>query len=111
MIKKVLSSIVVLTLVIILPVGFNNQDPSFSLKFTLLNHESSVNSTNQFCARVIFANLNHPIIEIEPKIQYGYDGTEPFTVQAFDLNNNEMDISNTNTDYDWVITENFVQFQ
>ena len=111
MIKKVLSVIVVLSLVIIITEGFNNQDPSFCIKFTLLNNESSVNSSNQFCARVIFTNVNHPTIEIEPKIQYGYDGIDPFTVQAFDLNNNEIDISNTNTDIDWIMTENFVQFK
>jgi len=108
--KKVLSALVVLTLIIVIPIGFTNQDPFFSIKFTLLNKESSVNSKNQFCARVIFANVNHPTIEIVPEIRYGYNGTDPFTVQAFDLNNNEIDIS-TNADYDWIIPDNFVQFQ
>jgi hypothetical protein len=108
---KALVTIVVLTVVIIITEGVTTQDPSFSIKFRLLNHESSVDSTNQFCARVIFTNVNHPTIDIEPKIQYGYDGTDPFTVQAFDLNNNEINISSTNADYDWIMTNNFVQFQ
>lgn len=107
---KALVTIVVLTAVIIITEGVTNQDSSFSIKFTLLNHESSVDSKNQFCARVMFTNVNHPTIEIEPKIQFGNDGTDPFTVQAFDLNNNEINIS-TNADYDWLIAENFVQFQ
>jgi hypothetical protein len=111
MIKKVLYPIVVLTLIIFITIGFTNQDPSFSIKFTLLNNESSVNSTNQFCASVIFTNVNHPTIETVPIIQYGYDGTDPFTVQAFDLNNNEIDIS-TDTDYDyWNMLDNLVQFK
>jgi hypothetical protein len=110
MIKKILSGLVVLILIIIISIGFTNQNPSFSIKFEILNNESSVSSTNQFCARIIFINLNHATIEVAPYIQYGYDGTDPFTVQAFDLDNNEINIS-TNTDYDWIVSDNLIQFQ
>jgi hypothetical protein len=109
MIKKILSVLIITILITIISFGFTNQ-PSFSIKFKILDNESSVSSTNQFCARVVFVNLNHPTIEISPHIQHGYDGTDPFTVQAFDLNNNEINIS-TNTDYDWIIPDNLIQFQ
>jgi hypothetical protein len=86
------------------------QEPMFSVEFKLLNKKSKIDAKNQFKAVIIFKNLNHPTIKIDSQLQIGFDGDDPFTVMAYDLNNKEVDIS-TEMDYDYFFHDNLVQFK
>jgi len=107
---SLLLGIAFIILSITLAFSRENQDNPFSIEFKLLNNVSSINSVTQFRAIIIFKNINHPTIEINPTIQYGFDGNDPFTVMAYDLNNNEVDIS-TEMDYDYIISLDLIKFK
>jgi hypothetical protein len=86
------------------------QEPLFSVGFKLLNKESQIDAKNQFKAVIIFKNLNNPSIKIDPHLQIGFNGDDPFTVMAYDLNNKEVDIS-TFMDYDYFFHDDLLQFK
>jgi len=72
----------------------------FAIDFKLANKSTRLRSydseNGQFCAIVKFVNQNGPTIKMPPYLEFGNKtGIFSFYIEAFDLNNNEVDLETT----------------
>ena len=83
----------------------NTSQDYYKIDFRLIKNESKIKkhyrNESQFCADVKLININHPTIKMLPIIEYGFKTSiEAFYIEAFTLDDKEIDIS-TSADYDW----------
>jgi len=108
--KLLITSIPLLIVLALLAFKKVNQENALSIEFKLLNHYSKIESAIQFKAIVTLRNSHHTPFNVSPHFQYGWDGSDPFTVQAFDLDNNEIKIA-SDVDYDYLIQSRSISFK